>query len=97
MLLMTEGVEFVTEDTTVTHYRDRNEKLTCFYKRGKKLCFCSDVNGLMKYWRLFIDSSKASLKGMCSAPHGNKKPSVPIVHAVGLKATYVEILLQMIN
>ena len=38
-------------------------------------------------WRLFIDSSKASLKAIL-LHNGNTKPSVPLFHAVDLKETY---------
>lgn len=60
------------------------------------VCFCADIDGLMnelgyehvpEEWRLFIDSSKASLKAVL-LHNGNKKPSVPVAHAVGLKETY---------
>ena len=38
-------------------------------------------------WRLFIESSKTSLKAVL-LHNGNEKPSIPLAHAVGLKETY---------
>jgi hypothetical protein len=45
-------------------------------------------------WRLFIDSSKRSLKGVL-LHSGNKYASVPVAHSIHLKETYesLEILL----
>jgi len=46
-------------------------------------------------WRLFVDSSKVSLKAVLFL-NGNKFPSIPLVHAVHMKETYnnLEVLLQ---
>jgi hypothetical protein len=46
-------------------------------------------------WRLFIDSSKVSVKTVLLL-NGNKLPSIPLVHAVHMKETYKypEVLLQ---
>ena len=38
-------------------------------------------------WRLFIDSSKISLKAVL-LHNGNKRPSIPLAHAVDMKETY---------
>ena len=38
-------------------------------------------------WRLFIDSSKASLRAVL-LHNGNTHPSIPVAHAVQLKKTY---------
>ena len=84
------------EDTKISFYRERHAILASFYQMEEDICFCSDVNGLMgelgyehvsDEWRLFIDSSKASLKAVL-LHNGNQRPSVPIAHAVGLKETY---------
>jgi len=81
--------------TTTPHFRYRHKELATYYKLENDICFCTDVNGLMRnlgceyvpdQWRLFIDSSKASLKAVL-VHNGNEKPSVPIAHAVGLKQT----------
>jgi hypothetical protein len=58
--------------------------------------FCYDVNGVMtalgiKYdpqeWRLFIDSSRLSLKAVL-LHNGNQHPSIPVGHAVYVNETY---------
>ena len=58
--------------------------------------FCDNIEGLItamgtpytpSEWRLFIDSSKRSLK--CVLLHnGNKLASVPIGHSIQMKETY---------
>ena len=52
----------------------------------------------MNEWRLFIDSSKRSLKAVL-LHIGNKKPSIPIAHSAQLKESYdsIEILLNAIH
>jgi hypothetical protein len=93
--------------TTTSHFRDRHKQLVTYYKLENDICFCTDVNALMlklgceyvpDQWRLFIDSSKASLKAVL-LHNGNEKPSVPIAHAVGLKETYdsMKLILKVIN
>ena len=58
--------------------------------------FCYDVGDLMnslgiKYdpqeWRLFIDSSKLSLKAVL-LHNGNQHPSIPVGHVVHMNETY---------
>ena len=67
-----------------------------FFRKEDDLVFCYDVNGLMnaigiKYdpqeWRLFIGSSKLSLKAVL-LHNGNQHPSIPVGHAVHMKETY---------
>ena len=52
----------------------------------------------MNEWRLFIDSSKRSLKAVL-LHIGNKKPSIPVAHSARLKESYdcIEILLNAIH
>ena len=66
--------------------------------------FCYDVDGLMnalgikhdlQKWRLFIDSSKLSLKAVLLR-NGNQHPCIPVGHAVHMKETY-ENLKQLLN
>jgi len=75
-----------------------------FFRKEDDLVFCYDVGGLMnalrikhdpQEWRLFIDSSKLSLKAVL-LHNGNQHPSIPIGHAVHLKETY-ENLKQLLN
>ena len=57
------------------------------------ICYCIDIDGLLcefncKYkkddWRFFIDAAKFSLKAVL-LHNGNKFPSIPLAHAVGIK------------
>ena len=79
-----------------SYFRKRHEDLQDFFMEKEGICFCCNVDGLlqeMEYdhvpdeWRLFIDSSKTSLKAVL-LHNGNEKPSIPLAHAVGLKETY---------
>ena len=71
------------------------------------LCYCTDVQGLFQEidiaysasdWRLFIDSSKRSLKAAL-LHNGNVYPSIPIAHSVQMKEDResVKILLELIQ
>jgi hypothetical protein len=60
------------------------------------LVFCNNVPGLVKQmgkeydpteWRLFIDSSNRSLKGVLFH-NGNELASLPVAHSVQMKETY---------
>jgi hypothetical protein len=63
--------------------------------------YCSDVFGLMENfnieydmneWRLFIDSSKRSLKAVL-LHNGSKYASVPVGHSVHLKESHENLAL----
>lgn len=80
----------------VSIYRKRQSPLTDFFAVEDDLVFCHDIPSLMtelnvQYtpdkWRLFIDSSKTSLKAVLLS-NGNEHPSVPIGHSVNMKETY---------
>ena len=97
----------VQEDVRITSFRNRNKDLTSFFDMENKLCYCTNIPGLFTSlglphnpsdWRLFIDSSKRSLKGVLQH-NGNKCPSIPIVHSVHLKESYdnMELLLEAIK
>lgn len=97
----------LAEGTKISNFRSRHSTLATFYQTENNICFCTDINGLMKElghehdpveWRLFIDSSKASLKAVL-LHNGNQNPSVPIATAVGMKETYdsMKILLKLTN
>ena len=86
--------------TSVSFYRNREEKLRKYFQSDGQLVYCSDVErlllamGLSAYrsndWRLFIDSSKRSLK--CVLLHNGKQyGSIPIGHSVTLKENYENI------
>ena len=67
-----------------------------YFKIEENLLFCDNIEGLItamgtsytpSEWKLFIDSSKRSLK--CVLLHnGNKLASIPIGHSIQMKETY---------
>lgn len=85
--------------TTYSWYRNRDKEFLPYFAAEGNLVFCSDIGGLIKQlggeemlynpenWRLFIDSSKSSLKGAL-LHNGNLYASVPVAHSVQLKETY---------
>lgn len=86
----------VVEDVKVSHYRNRHESYAQYFTMKDKVCFCHDIFGLFNElgqfydageWRLFIDSSKESLKAVL-LHNGNEKPSIPLAHAVNMKESY---------
>ena len=77
-------------------FRYRHKSFFVYYAYDDDVCYCSDVEGLMQKlevedytenWRVFIDSSKTSLKAVL-LHNGNELPSIPLFHAVNLKETY---------
>ena len=97
----------VEKDVKVSYYRKRNWELSSALKVEGPLCHCHDIEELFQTlgivhivnkWRLFIDSSKRSLKAVL-LHIGNKKPSIPIAHSAQLKESYdsVGILLNAIH
>lgn len=97
----------LSPDVRVTFYRNRHKQFDKYYSTKDNTCFCHDVNGLFEEfaepydpaeWRLFIDSSKLSLKAVL-LHQGNNKPSIPLAHAVNMKETYesMALLLNLIN
>jgi len=100
----------LSEDTSYSWYRNRDKEFLPYFAMDGSLMYCSDVAGLIqslgdsnivyepKDWRLFIDSSKTSLKGVL-LHNGNKYASVPVAHSTQLKETYenVELLFNKVN
>ena len=97
----------VEKDVKVSYYRKRNWDLSSAFKVEGLLGYCHDIEELFQTlgivhivneWRLFIDSSKRSLKAVF-LHIGNKKPSIPIAHSAQLKESYDsnEILLNAIH
>lgn len=93
--------------TTFSWYRNREKSLVGYYSEGDNYVFCNDVNGFMQklgllydtdQWRLFIDSSKISLKAVL-LHNSNKYASIPIAHSVYLKESYenVKTILKRLN
>ena len=86
--------------TIITFYRNRDDLLLLFFAMEDDFVFCYNIPGLLaemglsKYnsdeWRLFIDSSKRSLK--CVLLHkGNKFACIPIGHSVVIKKHYLNV------
>lgn len=97
----------LAEDVTISVYRNRQKPLITFFFKEGDLSACHNISGLMaalkinykpEQWRLFIDSSKTSLKAVL-LNNGNVLPSIPVGHAVHMKETYENIkqLLKCIN
>ena len=90
-------------DIKVSHYRKWQQNLLLFFEKKNNLVVCIDVFGLMyclnlnydrTEWRVFIDSSKLSLKAVLLHT-GNCLPSVPIGHAVHMKETYINMKVRL--
>lgn len=97
----------LAENTKVSVFRKRNEMLSSHFSKENVLCYCKDINALMNdlgftynpnEWRLFIDSSKFSLKAVL-LHKGNEIPSIPLAHSVVLKESYesMDIILRSIG
>lgn len=97
----------LADKVKVSIYRSRHESLMQFFKMENDLVACHDINGLMQVldiehipheWRLFIDSSKLSLKAVL-LHNGNILKSVPIGYAVHMKETYanMKLLLEILQ
>ena len=91
-------------NTTYFWYRQREKDLVQYFSMEKTFACCHNVAGLLQAmgcvydpteWRLFIDSSKASLK--CVLLHnGNRYASRSIGHSVHPKETFENMnMLQM--
>ena len=94
-------------DVKVSNFRKRNNDLSRFFTIDGPLCYCNNINGLVENlsqvhsprdWRLFIDSSKRSLKAVL-LHIGNQKPCIPIAHSLHLNETHenMKILLDAID
>ena len=86
--------------TSVSFYRNREEKLRKYFQSDGQLVYCTDVEGLLLAMglsaycsndlRLFIDSSKRRLKFVL-LHNGNQYGSIPIGQSVTLKENYENI------
>ena len=96
------------QGTKITFYRTRDEEFVSYFDEQPNFVFCKDIPsvliklGVMEYtpddWRLFIDSSKRSLK--CVLLHNtNTYASIPIGHSTTLKEKYdaIKTVLQYVN
>jgi len=85
--------KYLEEGMKITLYCYRQKNPEEFFTMEGTLVACKDVDGLFKAlnmshcsdeWRLFIDSSKVSLKAVL-LHNGNVLPSIPVAHAFGIK------------
>ena len=76
----------VKKDVKVSYYRKRNRDLSLAFKVEELFATAMILKSYFKLWvwltkwRLFIDSSKRSLKAVLLYI-GNQKPSIPIAHS----------------
>jgi hypothetical protein len=95
------------EGVSVSTFRSRHKDLEKYFRKEGDLVSCINVDGLMtalglkhnpQDWRLFIDSSKLSLKAVL-LHNGNDLPSIPVAYAAHMKETYLNIgnVLKSIN
>ena len=82
--------------TTISSFHSRNQILAQHYASALDICYFKDIDVLMDergceynpvHWRLFIDSSKTSLKTVL-LHKGNIKPSVPVGYGILRKKTH---------
>ena len=90
----------------ISVYRKRHEDLVHFVKMERGLVACTDIYDLMQAlninhnpldFRLYIDSSKLSLKAVL-LHNTNTQPSIPVGHSEHNKDSYEKmILMETIN
>jgi hypothetical protein len=98
----------LSRDTKVTFYRNRDAEFIQFFEETDNFVYCTESANVLlslgvpaynpKEWRLFIDSSKRSLK--CVLLHNtNIYASIPIGHSTVLKEKYdaIKQVLEHIN
>ena len=83
--------------TKITFYREREKEFLQFFKKEESIVYCCDIEGLMNQmkeniyktqeWRLFLDSSKRSLKAVL-LHNKNVYAPIPIAHSVSLNEDY---------
>jgi len=90
------GWNLLRQDTKVCFYRGLYEEFKDFFFQENGVVFCNDVCSVLEVlsreynpdqWRLFIDSSKVSLK-VVLLHNGNKFPTVPLAHSANMKESH---------
>ena len=85
------------DSAKVSYFQKRDQSFATFFSEQKQFVYCHNIPGLLRQldvasyiptkWRLFLDSSKQSLK--CVLLHnGNLYRGVPVGHFVHLRETY---------
>jgi len=101
------GWKLLRQDTKVRFYHGLHEEFKNFFSQKDGVVFCNDVCSIMEVlhheynpdqWRLFINSSKVSLK-VDLLHNGNRFPSVPLARAANMRESYesVKLLLEKIK
>lgn len=89
----------IKADVKVTYPRKRHADLESYFKKSEELVYCCSIEEVLKYlklpldssaWRLFIDSSKYSLKAVL-LHNGNQHPSIPVAYSTKKEETYANI------
>jgi len=97
-------LKLLEKNVQISSLCSHHQHLVPFFRKEFDLVFCYEVNGLMNVlgikhdlqeWRLFIGSSKLSLKTVL-LHNGNQHPSILVGHAVHMKKTYAN-LKQLLN
>lgn len=87
-------------DVRITQQRRRSNELHDFFGSFNNLIYCKDIESVMIYlnaptdhdeWRLFIDSSKESLKAVL-LHNGNLYPAIPIAYSNQKEETYENVV-----
>ena len=83
-------------EVTFSWYKHREKEYLPFFTKEDDLVYCVDIKGLIEKlgttyepsdWRLFIDSSKRSLKAVL-LHNGNTFASIPLAHSIHMKESY---------
>jgi hypothetical protein len=91
-----QGWNLLQKNTNISIFRYQQKDIAQYFASAGDLVYCTDIDKVMAAlgqdhktdeWRLFVDSSKHSLKAVL-LHNGNKHPSIPIAYAVHMKETY---------
>ena len=83
-------------EVTFSWYKHREKEYLPFFTKEDDLVYCVGIKGLIEKlgttcepsdWRLFIDSSKRSLKAVL-LHNGNTFASIPLAHSIHMKESY---------
>lgn len=92
-----QGWNLLQTNAKISGFRSRQKEFSQYFRDENNLVYCTNIDELFLHlgqvhkpedWRLFIDSSKYSLK-VVLLHNGNKQPSIPIAYGINLKETYV--------
>ncbi|KAJ4437685.1 hypothetical protein ANN_17830 [Periplaneta americana] len=101
------GWNLLQKDVRICSYRGHHSDFKDCFSEENGIVFCNDICSVMETlglqhrpdeWRLFIDSSKVSLKAVL-LHIGNELASIPVAHAADMKETYqnMKVILEKIQ